>query len=118
MANDAGTVVHRSETAGLIFSNIVYRPRAVRDSVFMAAISPARHAGNIKRPLLVVQGASDPIVPPAESEDIVRLVRANGGTAEYLLFPDEGHGLSKEQDYVKAFEKMLDFLRTYMPPPR
>jgi len=90
----------------------------VRDSAFMAAISPARHAGRIKSPLLVVQGANDPIVPPAESEDIVRLVRAGGGTAEYLLLPDEGHGLSKEQDYVKAFGTMVDFLGRYMPPPR
>ena len=90
----------------------------VRDSAFMAAISPARHAGLIKSPLLVVQGATDPIVPPAESEDIVRLVRAGGGTAEYLLLPDEGHGFSKDQDYVKAFEAMLEFLRCYMPPPR
>ena len=66
----------------------------------------------------MVQGANDPIVPPAESEDIVRLVRAGGGTAEYLLLPDEGHGFSKDQDYVKAFEAMLEILRRYMPPPR
>ncbi len=89
----------------------------VRDSTFMAAISPARHADRIKRPLLVVQGANDPIVPPAESEDLVRLVKAHGGVAEYLVFPDEGHGLAKEQNYVKAYETMLEFLRRYMPPP-
>ena len=89
----------------------------VRDSTFMAAISPARHADRIRRPLLVVQGANDPIVPPAESEDIVRLIKDHGGTAEYLVFPDEGHGLAKEQNYVKAFETMLEFLRRYMPPP-
>ena len=89
----------------------------VRDSTFMAAISPARHANRIKRPLLVIQGAQDPIVPPAESEDIVRLVKERGGVAEYLLLPDEGHGLAKEQNYVKAYKTMLEFLRRYMPPP-
>jgi dipeptidyl aminopeptidase/acylaminoacyl peptidase len=88
-----------------------------RDSTFMATISPARHANRIQRPLLVIQGANDPIVPPAESEDIVRLVRERGGVAEYLLFPDEGHGLGKEPNYVKAYETMLDFLRRHMPPP-
>ncbi len=88
----------------------------VRDSDFMDAISPARHAGKIKAPLLVVQGETDPIVPKAESEDIVRLVRESGGTAEYLLFPDEGHGFSKEADYVTAFERMLTFLMKHMPP--
>jgi len=83
----------------------------VRDSVFMNAISPAQHARQIVCPLLVIQGANDPIVPKAESEDIVRLVREHGGTAEYLLFTDEGHGLAKEANYVKAFETMDDFLR-------
>jgi dipeptidyl aminopeptidase/acylaminoacyl peptidase len=89
----------------------------VRDSTFMDTISPARHADRIQRPLLVIQGANDPIVPPAESEDIVRLVKGHGGVAEYLLIPDEGHGLAKDQNYVKAYETMLDFLRRYMPPP-
>jgi dipeptidyl aminopeptidase/acylaminoacyl peptidase len=89
----------------------------VGDSTFMAAISPALHADRIKRPLLVVQGANDPIVPPAESEDITRLVKAHGGIAEYLLFPDEGHGLAKQADYVKAYDAVLGFLNRYMPPP-
>jgi len=83
----------------------------------MAAISPARHADRIQRPLLVIQGAQDPIVPPAESEDIVRLIKERGGVAEYMLLPDEGHGLAKEQNYVKAYEAMLEILRRYMPPP-
>ena len=89
----------------------------VRDSTFMAAISPARHTDRIQAPLLVIQGAQDPVVPPAESEDIVRLIRARGGVAEYLLFPDEGHGLGKDANFVKAYETMLEFLRRYMPPP-
>ena len=89
----------------------------VRDSTFMAAISPAAHAGRIKAPLLVIQGANDPVVPPAESEDIVRLVREAGGTAEYLLLPDEGHGLTKDENWIKSYDQVLAFLRRHMPPP-
>ena len=89
----------------------------VRDSTFMAAISPARHADRIRAALLVIQGAQDPIVPRAESEDMVRLVREHGGIAQYLLFPDEGHGLGKDENYIKAYEAMLAFLRQYMAPP-
>jgi dipeptidyl aminopeptidase/acylaminoacyl peptidase len=89
----------------------------VRDSTFMAAISPARHTDRIKSPLLVIQGAQDPIVPPAESEDMVRLIEEHGSIVEYLLLPDEGHGLGKDQNFVKAYETMLEFLRRYMPPP-
>ena len=46
----------------------------------------------------------------------MRLVRSHGGHAEYIVFPDEGHGLAKQQDYVAAFERMLSFLLRYMPP--
>src|SRR5262249_37155688 len=89
----------------------------VRDSSFMIAISPARHVERITRPLLVLQGANDPVVPPAESEDIVRLVKSHGGTAEYVVFPDEGHGFAKDENLVKSFDAVLEFLRRAMPPP-
>jgi len=89
----------------------------VRDSTFMAAISPARHAERIQAPLLVIQGGQDPVVPPAESEDMVRLVQQHGGVAEYLLLADEGHGIGKDENFVKAYETMLAFLRRHMPPP-
>jgi dipeptidyl aminopeptidase/acylaminoacyl peptidase len=87
----------------------------VRDSTFLNAISPARHADRIRRPLLVIQGENDPIVPKAESEDIVRLVQEDGGTAELLVFPNEGHGFSRDADLIKAFETMSEFLRRTMP---
>lgn len=57
----------------------------VRDSTFMDAISPAKHASRIRSLLLVVQGENDPIVLPAESQDIVRLIRKNHHKVEYLL---------------------------------
>jgi len=48
----------------------------VRDSAFMDAISPLRHAASIKAPLLVIQGANDPIVPPSESKQIVETIHS------------------------------------------
>jgi dipeptidyl aminopeptidase/acylaminoacyl peptidase len=88
----------------------------IRDSDFMDAISPAKHVDQIKNPLLVVQGENDPIVPPAESADIVRLLRSQGGTVDYLVLRGEGHGISHEENYVKAFEKVLEFLLRNIPP--
>ena len=87
----------------------------VRDSAFMDAISPLKHVGRIKKPLLVIQGANDPIVPPAESADIVNGLRRRHRPVEYLLFPGEGHGLGRTEDYVKAFGAMLRFLQRYAP---
>lgn len=69
---------------------------------FQLAISPTTNAAKIKRPLFVVQGQNDPRVPAYEAEQIVKVVRANGGSVWYLLARDEGHGFQKKpnQDYL------------------
>ena len=77
-------------------------------------ISPLFHATNITRPLLVVQGANDPRVLQAESDEIVAVVRENGVPVEYLLFPDEGHGFRNRVNRVSAAEAYRDFLDRYL----
>ena len=74
------------------------------------AISPLFHAGNITRPMLVVQGANDPRVLQVESDELVAAVRANGVPVEYVLFPDEGHGFRRRDNRVTASEAYLKFL--------
>ena len=64
--------------------------------------------------MLVVQGANDPRVIQAESDDIVAAVRKNGVPVEYLLFPDEGHGFLKKDNRITASEAYLDFLDRYL----
>lgn len=77
-------------------------------------ISPLFHAGNIRRPLLVVQGANDPRVLQAESDEIVAAVKANGVPVEYLLFPDEGHGFTKRENRIAASDAYVRFLGTHL----
>ncbi len=64
-------------------------------------ISPLTSVERFNIPLLVVTGANDPRVPAAEADQIVKAVRARGGTAWSLLGQDEGHGFAKKvnQDY-------------------
>lgn len=78
------------------------------------AISPLFHASNIRRPMLVVQGANDPRVLPIESEEIVAAVRANNVPVEYVLFPDEGHGFRRRENRITAQEAYLAFLNRYV----
>lgn len=73
-------------------------------------ISPLFHAGNVVRPMLVVQGANDPRVLQVESDELVAAVRANDVPVEYVLFPDEGHGFLKRENRVTAQEAYLEFL--------
>jgi dipeptidyl aminopeptidase/acylaminoacyl peptidase len=77
-------------------------------------ISPLFHTKNIKVPMLVVQGANDPRVLQAESDEIVAAVRANGVPVEYVLFPDEGHGFTKRENRIKASDAYVAFLDTHL----
>jgi dipeptidyl aminopeptidase/acylaminoacyl peptidase len=76
-------------------------------------ISPLFHAKNIKKPLLVVQGANDPRVLKVESDEIVEAVKQNQVPVEYLVFPDEGHGFEKKQNRIAASEAYLKFLQAH-----
>lgn len=77
-------------------------------------ISPLFHASNIHRPMLVIQGANDPRVLQAESDELVAAVRANNVPVEYVLFPDEGHGFQRRENRITAQEAYLTFLDRYV----
>jgi len=73
----------------------------------LRARSPLYKADQIRRPLLIGQGANDPRVPRAEPDQIVRAMQAKGLPVTYLLFPDEGHNLVRPQNSV-AFNAVAE----------
>ena len=87
-------------------------PATQRD--FLVATSPLFHADKITRPLMVLQGANDPRVIQAESDEIVAAVRKNGVPVEYVVFPDEGHGFAKKKNQIEGYGKVLRFLDTHL----
>ncbi len=86
----------------------------VADSARLQRISPLFHAGNITKPLLVLQGANDPRVLQQESDEIVEAVRKNGVPVEYIVFPDEGHGFAKKENQERGYQAVLDFLNQHL----
>ena len=72
-------------------------------------ISPLRRMAEIKAPLFVVQGANDPRVPKTEADQIVKAIRARGGTAWYLVGENEGHGFAKKENQDYLFWNTLMF---------
>lgn len=93
------------------------------DRAFLDSISPLHKADRIKAPLMVIQGANDPRVPQNEAEQIVAAIQGRGGDVEYLLYPDEGHGLSKLKNRIEAYPRVADFLDRHVknrlqPRPR
>ncbi len=87
------------------------------DEEFFNAKSPLFHAANIRKPLMVLQGANDPRVLKVESDEIVAAARANGVPVEYVLFDDEGHGFVKKENQERAYESILRFCDRYLRRP-
>jgi dipeptidyl aminopeptidase/acylaminoacyl peptidase len=84
------------------------------DKEFLWSRSPLSRARDIRIPLLIAQGANDPRVKQAESEQIVAALADAGIDYEYMLFPDEGHGFAKPENRLKFYAAAERFLAKYM----
>ena len=72
--------------------------------------SPLFGAANIRKPLLIAQGANDPRVKQAESDQMVAALRAGSIPVTYVLFPDEGHGFARPENAIACNALIEDFL--------
>jgi dipeptidyl aminopeptidase/acylaminoacyl peptidase len=86
----------------------------VKDADFLWSRSPLSRVGDIRIPLLIAQGANDPRVKQAESEQIVAALEAAGIDHEYLLFPDEGHGFAKPENRLTFYAAAERFLARHL----
>ena len=74
---------------------------------FLKDISPLYKASEITKPLLIGQGANDPRVKQAESDQIVGAMEEHGVPITYVLFPDEGHGFARPENNI-AFNAITE----------
>ncbi len=81
---------------------------------FLESRSPLFKADQIKIPMLIAQGANDPRVSQAESEQIVDALKEKGVDYKYILFPDEGHGFAKPENRLKFYAAAEEFLAKHM----
>lgn len=72
--------------------------------------SPLSRPETLRTPLLILQGADDPVVPPSQSEALRDALAANGVPHAYILFEGESHGFRRAETLVRAFEAELAFL--------
>ncbi len=76
--------------------------------------SPLFSAQKIKTPLLVIQGANDPRVKKAESDQIVIALRDRSFPVEYLVAPDEGHGFARPVNNMAMYATIEKFLSKHL----
>jgi dipeptidyl aminopeptidase/acylaminoacyl peptidase len=84
------------------------------EEVFLKSRSPLFKVDQIKIPILIGQGANDPRVKQAESEQIVQAMKEKGIDHEYMLFPDEGHGFAKPENRIKFYAHAEKFLAKHL----
>ena len=81
---------------------------------FLKSRSPLFKVDQIEIPILIAQGANDPRVKQAESEQIVEAMKKKGLAYEYMLFPDEGHGFARPENRLKFYAAAEKFLAKHL----
>jgi dipeptidyl aminopeptidase/acylaminoacyl peptidase len=93
-----------------IFHERMGNPETEEGRAILRAASPLYRADKIIRPLLIAQGANDPRVKQAESDQIVGAMQSAGIPVTYVLYPDEGHGFARPENNIAFFAIAENFL--------
>jgi len=98
------------------FRDLLYRRvgHPETEAEFLKSRSPLFKVDQIKIPMLIAQGANDPRVPQAESEQIVAALKEKGIDHQYMLFPDEGHGFARPENRLKFYAAAEEFLAKHL----
>ena len=99
------------------FENLARRvgdPRTEEGRKLLQERSPLNSAGAIAKPLLIGQGANDPRVKQAESDQIIAAMRAKGLPVTYVLYPEEGHGFAEPGNRISFFAIAEAFLAAHL----
>jgi dipeptidyl aminopeptidase/acylaminoacyl peptidase len=89
----------------------------VKDKALWEERSPINLVDKIKAPLLILAGANDPRCPRSESEQVAEAVKKHGGVAILKVYENEGHGFSRVENQIDAYQRVADFLRVRVPSP-
>ncbi|MFN0103856.1 MAG: alpha/beta fold hydrolase [Bryobacteraceae bacterium] len=102
------------ESGRKIFHTRMADPGTAEGKAQLTRQSPLNSAAKIKSPLMVVQGANDPRVNQAESDQIVIALRDRNFPVEYLVAPDEGHGFARPVNNMAMFLAAEKFLAKHL----
>ncbi len=78
--------------------------------------SPINFVDQIKAPLLLLAGGHDPRCPKSEALQVVDAIRKRGGTVEYKIYENEGHGFARVENQIDAYKRVADFLLAHVVP--
>lgn len=98
------------------FYKIMGNPTVPAERDFLLERSPYSYIGQLKCPMLVIQGANDPRVIEQESRDVVEHLKERGTEAELLVFGNEGHDVIKFENKVVCYNRITEFFKEHLKP--
>jgi dipeptidyl aminopeptidase/acylaminoacyl peptidase len=78
--------------------------------------SPINFIDQVKAPLLLLAGGHDPRCPKSETQQVVDAIKKRGGTVEYKIYENEGHGFARVENQIDAYKRVADFLLAHVVP--
>jgi dipeptidyl aminopeptidase/acylaminoacyl peptidase len=78
--------------------------------------SPIADVKNVQKPMLILHGLLDTIVPPESSEEWVEALKRHDKVFEYKTYDDEPHGFLRRENLQDVYERMEQFLDWYLLP--
>jgi len=78
--------------------------------------SPINFIDQVKAPLFLLAGGNDPRCPEEETQQVVDSITKRGGTVEYKIYKNEGHGFARVENQMDAYSRVASFLKAHVPP--
>ncbi len=78
--------------------------------------SPINFIDQVKAPLLLLAGGHDPRCPKSETQQVVDAIKKRGGTVDYKVYENEGHGFARVENQIDAYKRVADFLLAHVVP--
>ena len=78
--------------------------------------SPINFIEQVKAPLLLLAGGHDPRCPKSETQQVVDAIKKRGGTVDYKVYDNEGHGFARVENQIDAYKRVADFLLAHVVP--
>lgn len=88
----------------------------VKNKALLEDRSPINFIDQIKAPLLLLAGGNDPRCPKSETQQVVDAIKKRGGTIDYKIYENEGHGFARVENQIDAYKRVANFLLAHVVP--
>jgi len=106
----------RNEDPVLRESDLATMGDPVQNKALYDDRSPINFVDKIKAPLLLLAGGHDPRCPKSEAQQVVDAIKKRGGTIDFKIYENEGHGFARVENQIDAYKRVADFLLAHVVP--